>query len=112
MPTPAVAHADDHRIALAAHRQMDVRIGRAVFRGVVEQVADDLREADRIRVELDRVEVALEADVLPLLRDDRLGLLERALSMTAVRCVGARCSRSSPRDRRDTSSRSSTSLDM
>ena len=47
----AVAHANDDVATLAAHRQPDFRIGRAVLRGVVEQVTDDLRQADRIGVE-------------------------------------------------------------
>jgi hypothetical protein len=102
MPTPVVAHAHDDRAAAAPRGDADATLLARVLGRVVEQVADHLREARRIGVEVDRLarhaheqQLALRIDHghgrLDRLADDRLQLhalpLELHLALRDARHV-------------------------
>src|SRR5262249_37778074 len=67
-----IAPGTDDGARLPADSETDVRIARAVLRGVVQQVADDLRQARGIDVEAQRLVHAFEPQPLALLCQQRI----------------------------------------
>ncbi len=75
---PVVLHDDPHGLGFLLGLQQDVSAGGRVFRGVVQQVGEDLSQAGLVPVEQDLLVGNLHLETVTGVVDERARLVERA----------------------------------